>query len=302
MGCPPAGRRTVFPAAQPPRWHPSTTPAPPRWTFVNHGAFGAALRPAFEEAAAWRALCEAQPLSFLDRSLLPQLVRVARQLAAFLSCSPPDLALMPSCTSALNTVLASARVRCALLCCCCAVRCCAVCAVCALLSFALFFAVLCDAPRLLCRPAAGTHPPCPPPMHRPLLPPHPPPGLAAPRGRGLLPGRRLWQHEAHAARAVQRHRRALAGGAPPPVRRRHQPPWPCSVCGGGERRAGGWPLGARLGAQRSGQEHLASHSQSPAGLYPLRAGQPALGGPAGAGRHRGSGGKGDAAVNSARRV
>ena len=129
MGCPPAGRRTVFPAAQPPRWHPSTTPAPPRWTFVNHGAFGAALRPAFEEAAAWRALCEAQPLSFLDRSLLPQLVRVARQLAAFLSCSPPDLALMPSCTSALNTVLASARVRCALLCCCCAVRCCAVCAV-----------------------------------------------------------------------------------------------------------------------------------------------------------------------------
>ena len=116
MGCPPAGRRTVFPAAQPPRWHPSTTPAPPRWTFVNHGAFGAALRPAFEEAAAWR---------------LPQLVRVARQLAAFLSCSPPDLALMPSCTSALNTVLASARVRCALLCCCCAVRCCAVlCCVC----------------------------------------------------------------------------------------------------------------------------------------------------------------------------
>lgn len=37
------------------------------WTFLNHGAFGAALRCAHAEAAAWRARCEAQPLAFLDR-------------------------------------------------------------------------------------------------------------------------------------------------------------------------------------------------------------------------------------------
>ncbi len=37
------------------------------WTFINHGAFGAALREAHAEAAAWRLRCEEQPLSFLDR-------------------------------------------------------------------------------------------------------------------------------------------------------------------------------------------------------------------------------------------
>lgn len=38
-----------------------------RWTFINHGAFGAVLRLAQREAAAWRERCEAQPLAFLDR-------------------------------------------------------------------------------------------------------------------------------------------------------------------------------------------------------------------------------------------
>jgi hypothetical protein len=40
---------------------------PRRWTFVNHGAFGAALRCAHDEAEAWRRRCEGQPLLFLDR-------------------------------------------------------------------------------------------------------------------------------------------------------------------------------------------------------------------------------------------
>lgn len=38
-----------------------------RWTFINHGAFGGALRCATLEAEAWRRRCEAQPLLFLDR-------------------------------------------------------------------------------------------------------------------------------------------------------------------------------------------------------------------------------------------
>lgn len=37
------------------------------WTFINHGAFGGALRCAQQEAEAWRRRCEAQPLLFLDR-------------------------------------------------------------------------------------------------------------------------------------------------------------------------------------------------------------------------------------------
>jgi hypothetical protein len=40
-----------------------------KWSFVNHGAFGAVLRPVLESAELWRRHCEAQPLRFLDRCL-----------------------------------------------------------------------------------------------------------------------------------------------------------------------------------------------------------------------------------------
>ncbi|PRW58839.1 L-cysteine desulfhydrase 1 isoform X2 [Chlorella sorokiniana] len=81
------------------------------WTFINHGAFGGALRCAQQEAEAWRRRCEAQPLFFLDRELFAQLVRVMRELAAFAGCRPQDLALLPNATTGLNTVVQSWRGR-----------------------------------------------------------------------------------------------------------------------------------------------------------------------------------------------
>eukprot|EP00887_Chlorella_sp_A99_P000749 scaffold5.g749.t1 len=81
------------------------------WCFLNAGAFGGVLRPAHEEASAWRARCEAQPLAFLDRELFPQLVRVLAELARLLGCSPADLALLPNATTGLSTVLSSWRGR-----------------------------------------------------------------------------------------------------------------------------------------------------------------------------------------------
>lgn len=113
------------------------------WCFLNHGAFGAPLRCAQEEAAAWRERCEAQPLAFLDRcpaylppamlgssacsppsprltlslflvvpqsrELFPQLVRVLAELSTLLDCSPADLALLPNATTGLNAALAKFR-------------------------------------------------------------------------------------------------------------------------------------------------------------------------------------------------
>ncbi|KAL4426688.1 hypothetical protein ABPG77_004744 [Micractinium sp. CCAP 211/92] len=82
-----------------------------RWIFINHGAFGGVLRCAALEAEAWRRRCEAQPLLFLDRELFPQLVRVMRELAAFVGCEARDLALLPNATTGLNTVIQSLRGR-----------------------------------------------------------------------------------------------------------------------------------------------------------------------------------------------
>lgn len=38
-----------------------------KWTFLNHGAFGAPLKPVYDKAQEWRDACEVQPLKFLDR-------------------------------------------------------------------------------------------------------------------------------------------------------------------------------------------------------------------------------------------
>ena len=90
------------------------------WTFLNHGAFGGALRRGWERAEAWRRYAETQPLRFHDRILLPHLAHSGRVLSRFL-VSPSsttssnhnimtedaDYALLPNVTSGMNAVLAN---------------------------------------------------------------------------------------------------------------------------------------------------------------------------------------------------
>lgn len=77
------------------------------FTFLNHGAFGAALRSAMESKHRWAEYIERQPVRFLDRELLPLVVHVVRGLADVLDARPEDLLPMPSATTAINTVLRS---------------------------------------------------------------------------------------------------------------------------------------------------------------------------------------------------
>ena len=79
----------------------------PTWTFLNHGAFGGALRLGFEEAEQWRRYVELQPLRFFDRDLLPHLADSVRMLSEFINAKPTDLVLLPNATSGLNVVLRS---------------------------------------------------------------------------------------------------------------------------------------------------------------------------------------------------
>ncbi|GAX74265.1 hypothetical protein CEUSTIGMA_g1714.t1 [Chlamydomonas eustigma] len=78
-----------------------------KWTFLNHGAFGGVCKPAHVEATRWRLHCETQPLTFLDRELFPQLVRVIKELGSFINASPKDLVFLPNATTGLNTVIKS---------------------------------------------------------------------------------------------------------------------------------------------------------------------------------------------------
>lgn len=74
--------------------------------FFNHGAFGAPLRAALLEAQRWRDRCEAQPLQFMDRELLPALVDAVQILSSHYGIADATR-LLPTqnATTALNAAL-----------------------------------------------------------------------------------------------------------------------------------------------------------------------------------------------------
>jgi selenocysteine lyase/cysteine desulfurase len=77
----------------------------PDYLFVNHGAFGGALRGGVAIKRAYEDLMEEQILAFVDRKLLPWIVYSTRQLAKFLNCSPQNLALVQNATFGINSAM-----------------------------------------------------------------------------------------------------------------------------------------------------------------------------------------------------
>ena len=83
----------------------------PSWAFLNHGAFGAALRPVVAAARAWHDRMEAQPLRFIDREMLPLLVYVTRETAKYFNAPALDVVMLANATTGLNTVFRSLGLR-----------------------------------------------------------------------------------------------------------------------------------------------------------------------------------------------
>lgn len=52
--------------------------------FLNHGAFGGALKEAVDYSYDWQRYLESQPLRFFDRVLFPQVVHIQKRLAKFI--------------------------------------------------------------------------------------------------------------------------------------------------------------------------------------------------------------------------
>lgn len=76
------------------------------WTFLNHGAFGAALHVGYQRAAQWRRYLEEQPLRYFDRALLPHLAYSTRRLADFIGLeNRSNITLLQNATYGLNTVI-----------------------------------------------------------------------------------------------------------------------------------------------------------------------------------------------------
>lgn len=77
------------------------------WTFLNHGAFGAALNVGSQRAAQWRQYAEQQPLRYFDRDLLPHLAHTAHCMAQFLNIpiQSHHVLALPNVTAGMNAVL-----------------------------------------------------------------------------------------------------------------------------------------------------------------------------------------------------
>lgn len=80
----------------------------PDFTFLNHGAFGAAAAAPFHVAQRWRLYCERQPLRFMDRLLFAHLVAATREAAALIHANATDVVLCSNCTAALSAIFATA--------------------------------------------------------------------------------------------------------------------------------------------------------------------------------------------------
>ena len=75
------------------------------WTFLNHGAFGGALKVGHLRAESWRKHLETQPLRYFDRDLLPHLAHSNRLMAGLINGKKEATTLTQNATIGLNAVI-----------------------------------------------------------------------------------------------------------------------------------------------------------------------------------------------------
>lgn len=77
---------------------------------LNHGSYGGCLRRVLDDAAAWRARLEANPMQFMVVDWQPALDAARAQLAAFVGAPAERLAFVPNTTTGVAIALASTEV------------------------------------------------------------------------------------------------------------------------------------------------------------------------------------------------
>lgn len=75
------------------------------WTFLNHGAFGGALKAGHLRAESWRKHLETQPLRYFDRDLLPHLAHSNRLMAGLINGRKDATTLIQNATVGLNAII-----------------------------------------------------------------------------------------------------------------------------------------------------------------------------------------------------
>lgn len=77
----------------------------PKFVFLNHGAFGGALRGALEVKHRFEMMMEHQVVQYMDRILLPLALYSVRRLAEFVNADPKQIVIATNATFMLNSAM-----------------------------------------------------------------------------------------------------------------------------------------------------------------------------------------------------
>ena len=79
----------------------------PKFSYLNHGSFGACPHPIFNEREKFQKEIEFQPVSFVDSRAIELLDWSRDALGSYLHCDKDDVVYFPNPTTAMNMVIRS---------------------------------------------------------------------------------------------------------------------------------------------------------------------------------------------------
>ena len=79
----------------------------PKFSYLNHGSFGACPHPIFNEREKFQREIEFQPVSFVDSRAIELLDWSRYALGSYLHCDKDDVVYFPNPTTAMNMVIRS---------------------------------------------------------------------------------------------------------------------------------------------------------------------------------------------------
>ncbi|SVB91691.1 uncharacterized protein METZ01_LOCUS244545, partial [marine metagenome] len=83
----------------------------PDVTFLNHGSFGACVKPVYENLLEWQTKMEQEPVKFFEDILFDALKASRQALGDYIGCSSDELVYFPNPTTAVNAVARSLKLK-----------------------------------------------------------------------------------------------------------------------------------------------------------------------------------------------
>ena len=83
----------------------------PEIIFLNHGSFGACVKPVYKNLLQWQQKLEKEPVKFFEETIFDALQISRQALGDYINCPANDLIFFPNPTTAVNAVAKSLKLK-----------------------------------------------------------------------------------------------------------------------------------------------------------------------------------------------